>query len=163
MELLHSLGVDWKLLIAQILNFAVLLAVLYKFLYKPLLKVMQERTTTIEKGIQHAKEAEIKLAQSTEAADKKIQEAQKEGQKILGGIKAEAEKMRTGLLQQAQTEADHVLSSGRAMLAHEKEETMKQARKELMNLVIEATRATLREVVTPELDKKFIETVRKHV
>ena len=48
-ELFSKLGIDWKLLIAQIINFLVLLFVLYKFAYRPILSMLEKRTKKIEK------------------------------------------------------------------------------------------------------------------
>ncbi len=157
MELLQSLGVDWKLLLAQLINFAILLAVLYKFLYKPLLKVMEERSKKIEDGLKNAEAAEKKLAESAIEYQKMLAEAQRQGQLVIGQSKAHAEQLRTSLLKQTQDEAAQLLETGRATLQREHQEMMQAARKELMQLVVSASRVTLGEVVTPELDKKIVE------
>ena len=49
-ELLSSLGIDLRLFLAQLINFSILLFVLFKFAYKPILNMMDERTEKIEKG-----------------------------------------------------------------------------------------------------------------
>ena len=161
MELLHSLGIDWKLLIAQLVNFVILLAVLYKFLYKPMLKLMQERTIRIEKGLQDANEAEKKLTQSAAEYQKIVNDAERQGQLVLGQSKAHAEQLRASLIKQTQDEAAKMLEAGRATLKREHEEMMQAARKELMQLVVSASRVTLGEVVTEELDKKIVEAATK--
>lgn len=55
MELFNALGVDLKILFAQLVNFAILFFVLYKFAYKPLLKLIDDRKDMIEDGVLNAK------------------------------------------------------------------------------------------------------------
>ena len=59
-ELLSQLGIDGKLLLSQGVNFGIVLAVLTYFIYKPLVKILNERKTKIEFGLKGAAEAEIR-------------------------------------------------------------------------------------------------------
>lgn len=162
MELLANLGIDWRLLIAQLINFVVLLAVLYKFLYKPVLKLLHERTTRIEEGLKNAQEVERKLNEASAQYDKKVLEARGEAQKIVEAARLDAEKVRAELAADAHKEAEKIMASGRAHLAAEKEKIMHEAEHELSDLVAEATEHVLGDVVTPEIDKALIDSaVRK--
>lgn len=163
MELLTNLGIDWRLLIAQLINFAILLAVLYKFLYKPVLKLLHERTVRIEQGLKNAQEVEIKLKQTTDEYDAKIREARGEAQKILESTQKEAEKMRANLSMKAQKEAEKIIAIGRARLSAERDRIMDEAEDELADIVAQATEHVLEGVVTPELDKQLIEQAVKKV
>ena len=55
MEALESLGIDWKMLVAQVVNFIILLLILRKFLFGPIVKLLDDRRKTIEKGLSDAK------------------------------------------------------------------------------------------------------------
>ena len=57
-DLISQLGIDAKLLIAQVINFVVLLVVLYAFAYKPILKMLHKRTEKIEAGSKNAEKVE---------------------------------------------------------------------------------------------------------
>mgnify|MGYP001588456271 CR=1 FL=1 len=72
MELISKLGIDWKLLVAQIVNFFILLFVLYKFAYKPVLEMLEKRSKTIEKGIHDAKASEERLKEIVQRFAKDI-------------------------------------------------------------------------------------------
>ncbi len=65
-QLLSQLGIDWKLLLSQAVNFFLLLIVLRLFVYKPLLQMLHERRERIEEGIEKAKEADIRLLEAEE-------------------------------------------------------------------------------------------------
>jgi len=72
-EIAKVFGLDWKLLIIQAVNFGVLLLVLWYFLYKPVLKMLDERRGKIQKGVEDAENAEIRLTEiEGERADRGV-------------------------------------------------------------------------------------------
>lgn len=90
-QLFAAFGLDIKLLLIQALNFAILLAVLWKFLYTPVLKMIDERRERVAEGVQKA-----------EAADRKLADADVEGKTIVAGAAREAE----GLVASGRSRAD---------------------------------------------------------
>lgn len=162
MELLSNLGIDWRLLIAQLVNFVILLAVLYRFLYKPVLKLLHERSAKIEDGLKNAEAVEVKLKEAAALYETKTREAKAEAVKLFDTAKKDAEAMRADLTAKAQIEAEKIMESGRQRLAVEKEKMMHEAEHELADLVEQATSHVLGQVMTPEMDKHLIdEAVQK--
>ena len=157
MELLHSLGIDWRLFLAQLVNFTILLAILYRFLYKPILKLLRERTEQIDQGLKNAAEAEKKLATTAFDYDQKMLEARKQAQAVLDETKTQSAALKTDLLKKAQEEAEKFIADGRQSLEQEKHAMLKEARMELAGLVMSATKIVLGKVVTLELDRKINE------
>ena len=72
MELLQKLGIDWRLLIAQLVNFSILVIILYKLLYKPVLKVLNDRKEKIEQGLKDAKSLGEELERTKELQKREI-------------------------------------------------------------------------------------------
>ncbi|KKU13639.1 MAG: ATP synthase subunit b [Parcubacteria group bacterium GW2011_GWC2_45_7] len=162
MELLNKLGVDWRLLLAQLFNFVILLALLYKFLYKPVLKLLQERSAKIEQSLKNADAVEVKLREASASYEKKVLEARGEAQKIIEQAKSEAEAARLELSRKAQEEAEKIVQNGHSRLTADKEKMLKEAAGELADLVASATEHVLGNVITPEINQKLIdEAVRK--
>lgn len=83
MEILNQFGVNPILLLAQVVNFLVLLFILKRFLYKPILKVLGERRQKIEQSLKNAEEIEKRLSQTNEEVEKILAKALKQGQEIL--------------------------------------------------------------------------------
>ena len=81
-ELFSKLGIDWRLLVAQLANFLILLFVLRRFAYKPLLKLLEERKQRIADGLANAQKAKSNL-----------EEAEKERQEIISTAKKEHRKL----------------------------------------------------------------------
>ena len=116
-ELLHALGINWKLLLAQGFNFGILLIVLTLFVYRPLMKLMAERREKIEGGIKNAEAMEGKmkeinvikqetLAKADKQAVEIIGSAQKKGQVEFQGIVASANKKAEAMMQEAAAVAE---------------------------------------------------------
>lgn len=161
MELLSKLGIDWRLLLAQLVNFLVLLAILYRFLYRPVIKLLTERSEKIAHGLAEAARIEEESAKARETRERMILAAREEAQAIARDAHARAEAVRAEAAEKARAETERIVAAGKALLQNEKSAMLSEARKELSELVITATERVLRETITEEREQKLIkETVR---
>jgi len=156
-ELISTFHIDLKLLIAQMINFGIVFVVLYLFALKPLMKLMNERSEKIEKGLKDADVNAKKLEETQEEYKKTVMEARKEAQTIVENAKSDAESKRSEMITKAKEEVGALLESGKKQLSGEKEKMLGEARTELASLVTEATRRVLGETVTLNVDKEIIE------
>jgi len=136
MEALTSLGINGKLLIAQIINFLILLFLLSKLLYKPLLKVMDERTNKIESGLKAAEKSEADLKKAEEEAEKIREKAYKESNGILANAKAESDKMHKELIAKAEAQADQIRHHAAEEALAVKDKALKEAKVEITSLIV---------------------------
>jgi F-type H+-transporting ATPase subunit b len=88
--LFDQLGIDWKLFLSQMVNFFILLAVLWAFVYKPLLKVIKERNKKIKEGLDKAEEADVRLKNIDNIGKEKIKEAEQKGIEIIKNTEQKA-------------------------------------------------------------------------
>src|SRR3989338_6525968 len=116
MELLTKLGIDYRLLIAQLINFVILLAVLYRFLYKPVLKLLHERSTKIEDGLKNAEAVEATLKDAAALFETKTREAREEAAKLFDASKKDVDVLRAELIAKAQKESEQIIEAGRVRL-----------------------------------------------
>lgn len=158
---LKMFGLDLKLFIAQVINFLVVLIVLWRWAYRPLVRKMNERTARIEQGLKDAAAA----ARDREAAQRLKTEAniqaKKEAAQILEEARQRAEAERQKIVTETREKAENIVEQARKQIYQEKEKMIRQARAEVGELVIAATKRVLGEVVTPEIDKKLVEDVLK--
>ena len=82
-ELLSQLGIDWRLLVSQALNFLLLLAVLRIFAYGPIVKILKERKKRIEEGLEKSEEAEKRIREISTLKKERLKEAEIETLAIL--------------------------------------------------------------------------------
>ncbi len=96
MEILNQFGINPILLAAQVVNFLILLFILKKFLYKPILRVLEERKKKIEDSLKNAEEIEKKLQATEEQSEKIIAKTLQQAQKILDETRKAAAQMLEG-------------------------------------------------------------------
>ncbi len=103
-ELVKTFHIDIKLILAQLVNFFIVLAVLYKFAYKPVLQLLNDRTAKIEKSLDDAKKIEEKLFAQEEEYKKIIAEARRESQAILEKANVLADQKQEAMVTKAKEE-----------------------------------------------------------
>jgi F-type H+-transporting ATPase subunit b len=156
-ELLTKLGIDYKLLIAQIINFLVLLFVLWKFAYKPVLAMLEKRTKKIEKGLADAEEAGKKLEESEEKQKEILKVARAEAKKIVEKAREQAEKSKSEIAAEAKGHAEKIIADAKAEIEREKQKTIAEIKSEIGGLVVAATEKVVGEKMDSEKDKRLIE------
>lgn len=150
-ELFHQLGVDWKLLLSQGANFLILLGILTFFLFRPLLKVLDERRKKIELGLKVGKEAEERLAAIDKMKEERLGEAERAAFEIVK--KGESD---------AKAGADKITAEGgkkAAELLKEAEETAERKMEESKRAMLEEAKTLVRAAIikTVELDPKSVD------
>jgi len=157
MELLGNLGINGKLLIAQIINFLILLFVLYKFAYGPILKMLEERTNKIEKGLKDADESHKKLAEIVQKEKEVMAEARKEAQAIIVKAEEQAKKNKEDIITESKTQSEKILADAQKKIEEEKNKMMVEVKGEIANLVVLATEKMIGEKMDTAKDKELIE------
>lgn len=156
-------GLNAKLFIAQLLNFAVVLLVLWKWAYTPLVKLLEDRSQKIEKGLADAAAAEERLNAAGKEREKVVAEARAESRRLLEATKAQAASAITEARGQAKAEAEKVMTQARAAIEADREKMGKELQAETVNLVVTLTERLLREKLSDEKDKKIVEEMMKQV
>lgn len=158
MELLfHELGINGYTLLAQIVNFLILLFVLRKFLYNPLLKFMEKRKYIIEDGLENAKKAEIELKEIHKIKQNTINQAEKEADIIIERSKKSAMEKGNMILKDAVAKSENLLDESKKIAEEEKKEAMQKLRQELGNLAILAAEHILKKKIGKEENEKLTE------
>lgn len=119
MEFLKDFGFNPVLLIAQIINFLIVLVVLKKFMYKPVMDMLNKRKTEIESGLKNAEEADKKLKEADEKESEILQKAHNQAEKIISDAKAEALLLKEESDSKTKIEAEKILENARATITQE--------------------------------------------
>ena len=153
-ELLQNLGIDWRLLLAQIINFALLLFILKKILYGPLAKFLETRRATIEQGLENAKNIQHKLKEIDLEKRQALLEARTEAVKLSAAAKVAAQNEAEGILTEARTRAEATLEDARQKLKGDKEKIVAEARGEITQLALTLTQKVLAGVDSTDLAQR---------
>ena len=142
-SIISTFHIDWKIIVAQAINFGVVFAVLYIFALKPLSKLMAERSEKIAKGINDAKTNATLLEETRAEYEAAVLKARTEADKIFQDGKKEAEAKKTLMLEETKKEVAVVIENGRKMLEAEKVKMVQEAKKEIVILTMKATEKLL--------------------
>ncbi len=119
MELLKDFGFDPILLTAQIINFLIVLVVLKKFMYKPVLDMLKKRENEIKKGLKDSEESQKLLVDAEEKEKKILQKARNEADQMIAAAKKEADDLKNDTLEKTRLEAEKILEQARSTIAQE--------------------------------------------
>ncbi len=160
---IDTLGLNWKLFIAQIVNFSVIVFVLWRWAYKPLVKLMDDRAQKIEQGLEDAKRAAYELTELEKMRGATLRDAKQEAQRIVEEATKHAEKTRSDLLLKARTDVEKVVHDAKLAIAQEKEIMIKEVKGHVAELVIAATSKVLEEKIDSKKDRELVEATVKNL
>ena len=157
MEIVKEFGINPVLLLAQIVNFTILLFLLKKFLYKPILKVLEERKVKIAQSLKQAEEIEKRLERSATEQEELMNKAKKEANLIISDSKKEAAELSEKTIEKAKIAVAEMLEKNESRLKLEKEQMLLEVKKDLADIVMRATEKVAQKTLTSEDNKKMVE------
>jgi F-type H+-transporting ATPase subunit b len=134
------LSIDPAVLLLQIVGFAILYLLLRRFLFGPLLGVMNQREREIEEGLERGEQAERQLARIDEERRQVLAEAREEGREHVRQSVREGEQARERMLKDAREDVQHLHERARESLKLEREEAMLELRQQVVDLALLAAR-----------------------
>lgn len=163
MELISKLGIDWKLLIAQIINFCILLGILYKFAYKPVLGALEKRSKRIEQGLKQASESEERMREIDKMRDVKLREAEHQVGKLIEDARKDAERMRKEIVDAANSQAEALVIRAKTQIEEEKVKMVADLKHEIAGIVIQATGRILEREFSNADQSRLTEAISKEM
>jgi F-type H+-transporting ATPase subunit b len=118
-ELITQFGIDWKLLLAQVVNFFILLFLLRAFAYRPIMNMLAERRQKIEEGMEASEASKKKLAETENLQKQILLQAHEKALGIVDHAEKDAEVHAKGIIAGAQAKGEQVIASGRKKLEEE--------------------------------------------
>ena len=143
--LFEAFGVNWQLLLVQAINFGLLLFVLTYFLYKPVMKMIDERQKKIAEGVRTAEEAARRLADAKQEGDQITGEAAREAEGIVASARTRADERGVEIVKAAQVQADAVLKDAAARAEEAKRQALQESQREIARAAMLAAEKILRE------------------
>lgn len=135
MEIAKQFGIQPVLLLAQIVNFLIILFVLKKFFYKPIVKMLEDRKAKIAESLENAEIIEEKLAKTEERTAKILDDARTQAQVIITDTKSEAERIYEQATVDARKAGEELLVRAKDQIEKEKQDMKNEIEQETMVLV----------------------------
>jgi F-type H+-transporting ATPase subunit b len=144
-------------LIAQLLIFLVMLGVLYRFAWGPLLKILNERRERIQQGVEATERAKRELEEAERERQAKLEEARREAQAILDRIAKQGEDLRKELEAKAREQAEGLILRARAEIQQERAKAVEDLREQVADLAVMAAGRIIGESLDAKKHRELIE------
>ncbi len=155
--LIEAFDINLVGLVFQVINFLLLLYLLNRFMFKPLLARMDERAAKIEKGLEDAEAAARDRELARAEREAAVSEARKEAAEMLARSNKIAEDTRNEILSEARSEAEKVTQRAREEINAEKEKAMSELRSQVADLALEAAAKLVRSDMNATTQRRLVE------
>ena len=134
--MLDALGISLPKLIFTIVNFAILLFILAKFLYKPFLNILRTRRESIRSALENAEMTNRKADEKMASYERKIAGAEEEGREIIRNSNRRAKEQAAAIIEEANEEAAQILEKARLEIEREKQHAAADMREQVGSLAL---------------------------
>ena len=161
--LARTFGVDWPHLISQIISFSIICFLLYRFAYKPILKVLAERRRLIAEGLANSEKIKAQLARTEADRQESMAQAAAQAAQFLEEGRVAAAKVREQETQKAIAAAEQITVKAREAAVSDRSRMLADLRKEVGRLVVETTAAVTGKILTKEDQQRLAEETAKEL
>ncbi|MGF1498043.1 MAG: hypothetical protein ACFB8W_14650 [Elainellaceae cyanobacterium] len=155
--------IDWFTVVAQIINFLVLVYLLWRFLYKPITRVMDERQHRMAARWQEARDKQKQAEQEAAKYRHQQQELEERRSRLMEQAKDQADAKRRELIQQARQEVDELREQWRASLQRRQAGFLANLRQQVADRTTDLTRRILQDVVNASLEQQAIRVFKERL
>ncbi|MDD5026252.1 MAG: F0F1 ATP synthase subunit B [Candidatus Peribacteraceae bacterium] len=163
MELLTKLGIQWGLLIAQIVNFLIVAGVLGFFIYKPILKLLDDRTERIRAAAEKAKKLEEQAKEMEAIRVEKLKKIDAECGKLLETAKKQAEQVQADILERASKEAALLIERGKQSVAEERDRALSELQGRIAGVIVGLSEKILAREFSSADQTRILESLKKDI
>jgi F-type H+-transporting ATPase subunit b len=153
---LEALGINPGYIISQIVNFALLAVLLYLVAYKPILRMLDERSARIKKGLEDAEKASKRAEEMEQEFERRMAEARKDGQEIVAQATQMSERARQEILDRAREEARAQIDKAKEEIAREREAAMAELRQQIADLSLTISHKVIGESLDEQRQRRLI-------
>src|SRR5207253_5461309 len=136
-------------LVAQLVSFTLLLVVFRAFLYKPVIRMLDERKKRIQEGLDATEEAKQRLSQTEQEVAKELEKARQQGQEQIAQAQQIAARIQEDARQGARQEADQLLARAKNEIDLQRDSAIAELRREFAGLTITAAERVIKEELDP--------------
>ena len=151
------MGLTLPSFIGQLINFLILLVLLTFFGYKPIRKMLDERSEKIKKSMEHVEATKQEYERAQVEIQKQISKAREEGKSIVGQSEKAGERIKEEARQEARKEAQAIVERARQELERERNKVLNELRKEFVGTAILAAEKVISETLDREKHRSLIE------
>ncbi len=162
-EIARTFGVDWTHLVAQIISFSIVCAVLYKFAYRRVLEMLEQRRQQIALGIANAEKIKAELDRTEAQRQEVMAQAHGQAAKCIEEARAAAGRLLAQETEKAIAAAEQILLKARETAAQDQERMLAELKREMGRLVVQATTTVTGKILTAEDQHRLAEETARQI
>lgn len=162
-QIARTFGVDWTHLGAQIVSFSIVCAVLYKFAYRNVLTMLEERRQQIALGLANAEKIKAELDRTEAQRQEVMAQAHAQSAKFIEEARAAAARILEQETQKAVAAAEHIATKAREAAIQDHDRMLVELKHEVGRLVVQATTVVTGKILTPGDQQRLAEEAAKQV
>jgi F-type H+-transporting ATPase subunit b len=152
-----SLGINLPLLVVFVVNFIILFVLLRLFLFKPVLKMLDERSARTRNAMELAEATKKEFEQAKETVEKQIEKGRQEAQAVIAQAMQVGERLKEESRQEAKKQAQAIVDRTRAELEAERDKIVGALRREFVDISIAAAEKVIKETLDKQKHRRLIE------
>ena len=156
-QVLTTLGIDGYAFLWHTLNFIVLIGLLYKVLYAPVVGLLDERTKRIEESLAAAERAQAEVAQADRERDELLTNARREIQDMMTTAQQVAERIQSDARTSAQAESQRIIETARQEAEAERAQAMAELRREVASLAVQAAERIISRNLDDQAQRQLVD------
>ena len=156
---MSELGFNIPVLVAQLINFFLLLVVLRIFLYRPILDVLDRRSQRIREGLEAAEQSKEQAAQAEQEVARQIEEARRQGQTLIAQAQEASTRIQEESRNQARREGEVLLERARNEIQLERDQAIAELRREFADLTVAAAEKVIGQSLDRQAHRRLIDEV----
>lgn len=157
--ILGTFGLRGDLFLAQLINFIIVLLVLWRFVYKPIMAMLDAREASIAKSVKDVEEISARMKSAEAERHAMLTEAKKEAQVIIEAAMHETDVRKNEMIENAKREVERVIAHGKEQLAAEREASIVAMRKDIVDVAVRAAAKIVTENMTAKKSQSLAEEV----
>lgn len=162
-ELFQTLGIQWTKFVPQLLNFGIVLFVLWKWAYKPVFKMLDARQKKIAESIENADKIKAELARTEAERQRILTEAGDTANKLIEQAREAASLVREAETQKAIAAAEQIIAKAREAAAQDHARMLAELKREVGRLVVQTTTTVTGKILTPDDQKRLAQETEKQL
>jgi len=155
----EGLGINVPVLITQVVTFIILLVILRFVAYKPLMRMLDERSQRIKESMDQAESVKEQSAHAEEEVKKQLFEASRQGQERIDKAVKAGEEMKQKAQEDAKQEAETLINRARGEIQRERDEAISDVRREFADLTVLAAGKVIDRTLDKEKHRELIDKV----
>jgi F-type H+-transporting ATPase subunit b len=156
---ISELGISLPTLLTQVITFIILLVVLRFVAYKPIMRMLDERSRRIKESMDQAESIKAQTARTQEEVKKQLEEASREGQERIARALKAGEDVKQKAQEDAKKEAETLVNRARAEIQRERDDAITEVRREFADLTVLAAGKVIEKTLDKEKHRELIKKV----